>query len=668
MVHTKHQDELITQIYWIWISYFGCPKKFLSDNDGEFANKSFIDMRAKLNIEVATTAGESSFSNGTVETHDKVLAEAMQKTLDDVKCELNMPLAWAVRATNALQNCGGYSPNQLVRNVNMPTVLEDKLSASESDTSSDIIRENLEALHSARKNFIQAESSERIRRALRHNVHTYADKSFNNGDTVYYKWRNLGQDGQFVLVRHGSSCFRLHPCQLIKTCKQEISVINENETSERIPEANRDGELRVPNLKYKQANSNMEIQEDDVYAADVDVENVVEDAEDDDEFDQLVENAEVCEGIDLECDEGADNVIENVEDCVENDLEAGEDGFTVGDNGRVTSNQRTAENIEGSINAQTAHAQQENIVSNCFKTYETPKPNICIKFRLIRQNERTKARVLSKQPKRTGKNKHWFNILQEGDEKPSSVDWKQVSYWEKVVCPESVLLVTDQDQMSQDIVDAKEKELKNMTEDDVFERVPFYGQTTVSCKWMFTEKSVNEKKVVKARLVARGFEEDSSNLRTDSTTCCKQSICLVFLTAASNKWEIKFLDIKAAFLQRDKIERDVFLRLPGDVCPENEVWKLKRCIYGLNDAPRAWYSRVNKEMLKQGATVSKYDSSLFLWHKDGKLVGILVAYVDDFAYCGTYQWERIVVDSLKKTFKISTSARGAFRYVGLNVL
>ena len=55
-------------------------------------------------------------------------------------------------AQNALQNCGGCSPNQLVfgRNVNMPTVLEDKLPALESNTSSDILRKNLEALHSAR--------------------------------------------------------------------------------------------------------------------------------------------------------------------------------------------------------------------------------------------------------------------------------------------------------------------------------------------------------------------------------------------------------------------------------------------------------------------------------------------------------------------------------------
>ena len=177
--------------------------------------------------------------------------------------------------------------------------------------------------------------------------------------------------------------------------------------------------------------------------------------EDDDKADQLVENEEVREGNDVQYDEGADNLIENVEDCEENALKA---GFTVGENGRVTSNQGTAEIVEGSINDQTAHVQQENVVRTSLKTYETPKPNMYAKFKLIGQSEWMKARVLSKQPKRTGKNKDWFNILQEGSEKPSSVVWKQVSYWEKVVCPGRVLLVTDQEQMSQEIVDAKEKE------------------------------------------------------------------------------------------------------------------------------------------------------------------------------------------------------------------
>ena len=80
--------------------------------------------------------------------------------------------------------------------------------------------------------------------------------------------------------------------------------------------------------------------------------------------------------------------------------------------------------------------------------------------------------------------------------------------------------------MNQEIVDAKEKELKNTIENDVFGRVPFYGQATVSCKWVFTETFVNEKKVVKARILARGFEEDSSDLCTDSPTCTR--VCVWF--------------------------------------------------------------------------------------------------------------------------------------------
>ena len=123
----------------------------------------------------------------------------------------------------------------------------------------------------------------------------------------------------------------------------------------------------MDNLKYKQANSNIEVHGDDVDAADNDVENAVENVEADNEVDQLGENAEVHDGNDVECDEGADNVIENVEDCVEKDLEAGKDGFTVGDNGRMTSNQRTAEIVEGSKNDQTADAHQENVASNCLK-------------------------------------------------------------------------------------------------------------------------------------------------------------------------------------------------------------------------------------------------------------------------------------------------------------
>ena len=102
LIKTKHQDEIVRNIYLMWIAYFGAPRKFLSDNGGEFSNDKYREMNEKLNIETATTAGESPFSNGIVERHNKILAEAFSKTLSDVKCEPKVALAWAVCAKNTL--------------------------------------------------------------------------------------------------------------------------------------------------------------------------------------------------------------------------------------------------------------------------------------------------------------------------------------------------------------------------------------------------------------------------------------------------------------------------------------------------------------------------------------------------------------------------------------
>ena len=47
-------------------------------------------------------------------------------------------------------------------------------------------------------------------------------------------------------------------------------------------------------------------------------------------------------------------------------------------------------------------------------------------------------------------------------------------------------------------------------------------QQAVSSTWVTKEKINNGKKVIKARLPARGFEEDSSNILKDSLTCTKE--------------------------------------------------------------------------------------------------------------------------------------------------
>ena len=97
-------------------------------------------MTEKFGIETSTTPGESPFSNGVAERNKKVLYEALMKTMEDAKCDMETALAWAVSAKNALQNHGGYFPNQLIfgTNRNLPSVITDLAPALESFTSSNI--------------------------------------------------------------------------------------------------------------------------------------------------------------------------------------------------------------------------------------------------------------------------------------------------------------------------------------------------------------------------------------------------------------------------------------------------------------------------------------------------------------------------------------------------
>ena len=52
------------------------------------------------------------------------------------------------------------------------------------------------------------------------------------------------------------------------------------------------------------------------------------------------------------------------------------------------------------------------------------------------------------------------------------------------------------------------------------------------------------------------------------------------------------MDIRAAFLQAKKLDREVFVRPPDDIKKEDIIWKLLKPLYGLDDASRKFYSKV----------------------------------------------------------------------------
>ena len=177
------------------------------------------------------TGAESPWSNGVCERYNGVIEECVIKTLEDTKCSFDVTVAWAVSAKNTLSTVHEFSPNQLVfgKNLSLPSVALNKPPALESVTACDVVAENLDAMHAAHKAYIASESSEKLRRALRHQVQPAISARYNNGDLIYFKRNDLdrwlgpgtviGTEHKQVLVKHGGSYVRVHPCRLIPYSK-----------------------------------------------------------------------------------------------------------------------------------------------------------------------------------------------------------------------------------------------------------------------------------------------------------------------------------------------------------------------------------------------------------------------------------------------------------------
>ena len=271
--------------------------------------------------------------------------------------------------------------------------------------------------------------------------------------------------------------------------------------------------------------------------------------------------------------------------------------------------------------------------------------------------------IVSRAGKATGKNRFCVNIQSDIGGNYHWIDMSKVKNIRIIEENEEVLIVRESDEVKK----AKETEIENWIHNDVYEEVQDVGQATVSVRWIISEKIVEGIPKIKARLVARGYEEDSSDIKTDSPTCCKEALRLALAVMVSKGWKCHTIDIKAAFLQGNKIERDVYLRPPVEFY-NGTLWKLKKTVYGLNDAARAWYMRVKAELIRLGIKMCKLDPALFYWHCDGRIAGIICLHVDDFLWGGNEHFESVFANKLKSIFKIGVISEDlSFKYCGINI-
>ena len=233
VIRSKEPKVIVEAFISTWLTAgFGAPNKVLVDNGGEFDNNDYLEAMEQYNIEVCATGASSPWSNGICERNHAVVDVMVYKMLEESpKMKVETALTHAVNAKNSIQNYNGYAPIQLVTGSlpNLPNVLNNALPATEKPSSPDL-EEHLSAMHSARRAFMKAESSEKIKRAIRHPIRS-CEEVFNHGDRVYYKredsrrWRGpgkvLGHLGSVVYVIHGSRLIRCASCRVIKVSSSD---------------------------------------------------------------------------------------------------------------------------------------------------------------------------------------------------------------------------------------------------------------------------------------------------------------------------------------------------------------------------------------------------------------------------------------------------------------
>ena len=142
---------------------------------------------------------------------------------------------------------------------------------------------------------------------------------------------------------------------------------------------------------------------------------------------------------------------------------------------------------------------------------------------------------------------------------------------------------------------------------------------------------------------------------------------LFLAMAAINDFDLRAIDICAAFLQAEALNREVFIRPPKDVSKDGKVWKLLKPIYGLEDASRKFWLTVRRIFRDEGLVPITGDEAFYIKRENDNLVGCVITHVDDFLISGTPKFITDVTEKVREKLTISKIEDKRFRFTGIDI-
>ena len=153
-------------------------------------------------------------------------------------------------------------------------------------------------------------------------------------------------------------------------------------------------------------------------------------------------------------------------------------------------------------------------------------------------------------------------------------------------------------------------------------------------RWVITRKSDDS---LKARLVIQGFTDPQLGAKpTASPTVSRRGRQLFLTVAGSLGMKVFKGDAKTAFLQGSVGDQELHCEPIAELAQalgleHHQCVRLRKSVYGLIDAPRAWWERVETDMNKlKWRTLTTEPCFWVMTSVSCRIEGLAVAYVDDF--------------------------------------
>nr|GEV24854.1 retrovirus-related Pol polyprotein from transposon TNT 1-94 [Tanacetum cinerariifolium] len=178
-------------------------------------------------------------------------------------------------------------------------------------------------------------------------------------------------------------------------------------------------------------------------------------------------------------------------------------------------------------------------------------------------------------------------------------------------------------------IDAMQEEIHEFERLEVWELVPCQDNLfLIKLKWIYKIKKDESSGVLKnkARLVAQGFrQEEGIDFKELFAPVARLEAIRIFIANVAHKnMTIHQMDVNTAFLNGE-LKEEVYISQPeGFIDQDNpsHVYKLKKALFGLKQAPRAWYDMLSSFLISHQFSKGAIDLTLVTRHARNVLLQI----------------------------------------------